>query len=81
MEYLGHAVLEQFQRSAESGKQYRDDAIYVEGSIEAFNSRVERLREAMEEVAGSIANIPTPSAAQRRACIARQDRPKTWLRI
>ena len=57
VEYLGHAVLEQFQRSAKSGKQYRDDAIYVEGSIEAFNSRVERLREAMDEVAGSIANI------------------------
>lgn len=57
LEYLGHELLEQFQRSAESGKQYRDDAIYVEGSIEAFNSRVERLREAMEEVAGSIANI------------------------
>ncbi len=57
VEYLGHTVLEQFQRSAASGKQYRDDAIYVEGSIEAFNSRVERLGAAMDEVAGSIANI------------------------
>lgn len=57
VDYLGHAVLEQFQRSAASGKQYRDDAIYVQGSIEAFNSRVERLRAAMDEVAGSIANI------------------------
>ncbi len=56
VDYLGHAVLEQFQRSAASGKQYRDDAIYVESSIEAF-SRVERLRAAMDEVAGSIANI------------------------
>ncbi len=50
-------MLEQFQRSAASGKQYRDDAIYVQSSIEAFNSRVERLRVAMDEVAGSIANI------------------------
>lgn len=57
VDYLGHAVLEQFQRSAASGKQYRNDAIYVESSIEAFNSRVERLRAAMDEVAGSIANI------------------------
>jgi len=57
VDYLGYAVLEQFQRSAASGKQYRDDAIYVESSIEAFNSRVERLRAAMDEVAGSIANI------------------------
>ena len=57
VEYLSHAVLEQFQRSAASGKQYRDDAIYVQSSIEAFNSRVERLRAAMDEVAGSIANI------------------------
>ena len=54
---LGHVVLEQFRHSAQSGKQYRDDAIYIEDTIKAFNSRVERLRTAMDEIAGSISNI------------------------
>ncbi len=57
VDYLGHTVLEQFQHSAQSGKQYRDDAIYIEDTIEAFNGRVERLRAAMDEIAGSISNI------------------------
>lgn len=57
VDYLGHAVLEQFRHSAQSGKQYRDDAIYIEDAIEAFNSRVGRLRGAMDEIAGSISHI------------------------
>ena len=50
-------MLSQFEQSVQSGRQYRDDAAYIEHCIEAFNSRVERLRVAMDEIAGSITNI------------------------
>ncbi|MEY8387656.1 methyl-accepting chemotaxis protein [Oscillospiraceae bacterium 38-13] len=57
VDYLSSAVLSQFEQSVQSGRQYRDDAAYIEHCIEAFNSRVERLRVAMDEIAGSITNI------------------------
>ena len=57
VEYLSGAVLSQSRQSVDSGRQYRDDAAYIERCIEAFSSRVERLRGAMDEIAGAIANI------------------------
>ena len=57
VDYLGKAVLSQFEQSVLSGQQYREDAAYVQRSIAAFNSRVEHLRTAMDEIAGSISNI------------------------
>ena len=57
VDYLSSAVLSQFEQSVQSGRQYRDDAAYIESCIDAFNSRVERLRVAMDEIAGSISNI------------------------
>ncbi len=55
--YLSEAILSQFEQSVRSGQQYREDAAYIERSIEAFHSRVAHLRTAMDEVAGSISNI------------------------
>lgn len=57
VDYLSNAILSQFEQSARSGQQYREDAAYIEHCIEEFNSRVDRLRAAMDEVAGSIAGI------------------------
>ncbi len=57
VDYLSNSILSQFEQSARSGQQYREDAVYVENSIEAFNSRVERLRTVMDEIAGSISGI------------------------
>jgi methyl-accepting chemotaxis protein len=57
VDYLSNAILSQFEQSARSGQQYREDAAYIEHCIEEFNSRVERLRAAMDEVAGSITGI------------------------
>ncbi len=57
VEYLNNNVFGQFEQSVRSGQQYRDDAIYVEDSIEAFHSQVERLRVAMDEITGAISNI------------------------
>ncbi len=55
--YLGQAVLVQLERSGEAGRQYREDSEYIGHSMEDFNSRADRLRTAMDEVAGSISNI------------------------
>ena len=57
VDYFSGAVLSQFEESVRSGRQYREDAAYIEGCIEAFNTRVERLRTAMDEVAGAISGI------------------------
>lgn len=57
VDYLGNSILSQFEESARSGQQYREDAVYIEHCIEAFNSRVERLRTVMDEIAGSVSGI------------------------
>ena len=56
-DYLGQAILEQLERSVQSGRQYRDDAAYIERSMEGFNRQADRLRTAMAEIAASISAI------------------------
>ncbi len=56
-DYLGHAIESQLARSVQSGQQYREDAAYIQRSIETFNHQANGLRTAMEEVAGSISSI------------------------
>lgn len=57
VDYLGKAVLTQFEQSVRSGRQYRDDAEYVERSMDSFNGRVGRLNDSMADIAASISNI------------------------
>ena len=57
VDYLGKAILTQFEQFVRSGQQYHDDAVYVERSMDAFNSRADRLRHAMTEIADSIGSI------------------------
>ncbi len=57
VDYLGKNILTQFEASLQSGRQYRQDAAYVEHSMEAFNSRTDRLQNAMDEIAASISGI------------------------
>ena len=56
-DYLGTALLAQLERSVQSGQQYRDDAAYIERSMEGFNRQVDTLRTAMAEIAASISGI------------------------
>ena len=56
-EYLGKALQAQLEQSVQSGRQYRDDAAYVEGAMASFNGQADRLREAMEDVSASISSI------------------------
>lgn len=56
-DYLGQAIETQLDRSVQSGRQYREDAAYIQRSIETFNHQADGLQTAMEEVADSIASI------------------------
>ena len=56
-EYLGKALQAQLEQSVQSGRQYRDDAAYIEGAMAAFSGQADRLREAMEDVSASISSI------------------------
>lgn len=56
-DYLGQAIETQLSRSVQSGQQYREDAAYIQRSIETFNRQADGLQTAMEEVADSIASI------------------------
>ncbi len=57
VDYLSGAVLAQFEQSAQSGQQYRQDSAYIERSIEGFNRQITGLRGMMDGIAGSISNI------------------------
>ncbi len=56
-DYLGGALQTQLEQSLQSGRQYRDDASYIQGAMASFNGQAERLRESMEDVAASISSI------------------------
>ena len=56
-EYLGDALQVQLEQSVQSGRQYRDDAAYIQGAMASFNGQADRLRESMEDVAASISSI------------------------
>ena len=56
-DYLGQAIETQLAQSVRSGQQYREDAEYIQRSIETFNAQADGLSMAMEEVAASIAGI------------------------
>lgn len=57
VDYLNQYVLTQFKMSVRSGIQYREDAVYVEHAMEAFQEQTLRLQHSMDEIASSIASI------------------------
>lgn len=56
-DYLNETLLAEFQEFVRSGRQYKEDASYVEQRIDDFNSRTDRLRSSMAEIADSIGSI------------------------
>lgn len=56
-DYLNETVLTEFRETVRSGRQYKEDADYVKEMIDAFNSRTDRLRNSMTEIADSIESI------------------------
>ena len=56
-DYLSETVLTEFQEIVRSGRQYKEDADYVKEMSDAFNSRTDRLRNSMIDIADSIESI------------------------
>ncbi len=56
-DYLSETILTEFQEFVRSGRQYKEDADYVKEMIDAFNSRTDRLRNSMVEIADSMESI------------------------
>lgn len=56
-DYLNKTILTEFQEFVCSGRQYKEDADYVKEMIDAFNSRTDRLRNSMSDIADSIGSI------------------------
>ncbi len=56
-DYLSETILAEFQEFVHSGRQYKEDADYVKEMIDAFNSRTDRLRNSMAEIADSMESI------------------------
>ncbi len=57
VDYLNQSILTEFQEFVSTGRQYHEDAAYIESSMDDFNRRAERLRSSMNEIAASIESI------------------------
>lgn len=56
-DYLSGTILIEFQEFVRSGRQYKEDADYVKEMIDAFHSKIDRLKNSMIEIADSIESI------------------------
>lgn len=57
VDYLNQSILTEFRKFVTSGRQYKEDAEYIQSAMNAFHHRAERLRNSMNEIAYSIENI------------------------
>lgn len=57
VDYLSESILAEFQEFVHSGKQYKDDAAYIQQAMDQFHNRTDRLKQSMIEIAGSIESI------------------------
>lgn len=57
VEYMQEFILPDFEKFVEEGEQYRDNASYIESSMDDFTSRTEELKGMVAEIADSINSI------------------------
>ncbi len=57
VEYVNASILPEFENFVNSGVQYRDNATYIESVMNEFTAKTDDLRNAMDEIAGSIGTI------------------------
>ena len=57
VDYLNSSILTEFQSFVNAGKQYKDDAVYIEQAMDEFNDKTSHLRNAMSEIVDDIAMI------------------------
>lgn len=54
--YLSQVIANQLERSVQAGQQYREDSDYIGQAMEEYNGRVERLKNAIDQIAVSISS-------------------------
>lgn len=57
IDYMNETILKEFQTFVSAGRQYKDDAFYVEREMEEFHQKALHLRNSMEEIVTSIQRI------------------------
>ena len=57
VEYMQEFILPEFEKFVEEGEQYRDNASYIESSMDDFTTRTEELKGMVAEIANSINSI------------------------
>lgn len=57
VEYVNDSILPEFENFVGSGVQYRDNATYIESVMNEFTAKTDDLRNAVDEIAGSIGTI------------------------
>lgn len=57
VEYMQEFILPDFEKFVEEGEQYRDNASYIESSMDDFTTRAEELKGMVAEIADSINSI------------------------
>lgn len=57
VEYMQEFILPEFEKFVEEGEQYRDNASYIESSMDSFAGKTEELKGMIAEIAGSISSI------------------------
>ena len=57
VDYMNSSILTEFQEFVQSGKQYQEDAAYIQQSMDNFKERTDHLRGSMAGIAESIEAI------------------------
>ncbi len=57
VDYMNDSILTEFQSFVNAGKQYKNDAVYIEQAMDEFNDKTSHLRNAMSEIVESIGMI------------------------
>ena len=57
IDYMKDSILTEFQQFAETGNQYKNDAAYIQDTMDEFNEKVSCLRNSITEIVTSIASI------------------------
>lgn len=57
VEFMQESILPEFASFVDEGVQYRENATYIENSMQDFNDKTDSLQEVMAEIAGSINSI------------------------
>ena len=57
VDYLNESILPEFKNFVDSGVQYRENATYIESVMNEFTEKTDALKNAMDEIAGSISTI------------------------